>query len=304
MSEISLTRDDVLGLYERVKNWGRWGPEDELGTLNLITPEARLRGVASVRDGVSISCANPLDVVASEENTLPVTHAMLRAGDIPGTTSTADYFAIATHGMAHTHLDALCHFFVEGHMYNDYPLASVSSEGALKNAITAGANGIVSRGVLLDLPLALGRDYLEPAEAMHPADLEAAEERAGVRVQAGDIVLLRTGRWLRRRKVGAWNGRDALAGLYADCLPWLHQKAIAVLVCDGVSDVMPSRVEGIRQPIHGAIAIMGLHLLDNANLEEVARAAAERNRYEFLFTIAPLRLEGGTGCPVNPIALF
>jgi kynurenine formamidase len=207
--------------------------------------------------------------------------------------------------MAHTHLDALCHIFHEGKMYNGYPQAQVTSAGALKNAITSGENGVVSRGVLLDVPAAKSLDYLEPGDQIHPADLEAAEQCQGVRVEEGDILLVRTGRWLRKQKVGAWNGRQTLAGLYADCLPWLHERRVAVLGCDGVSDVSPSGVDRFGMPIHvGAIAMMGLHLVDNANLEEVATACNERRRWEFLLTLAPLRLERGTGCPINPIALF
>jgi kynurenine formamidase len=126
-----------------------------------------------------------------------------------------------------------------------------------------------------------------------------------VTVSEGDILLLRTGRWLRQQKVGSWNGGESMAGMYADCLPWLHERRIAALGCDGVSDVLPSGVEGVRQPIHvGAIAMMGLHLLDNAYLEDLAVACAQRGRYEFLFMMAPLKLVRGTGCPVNPLAMF
>jgi kynurenine formamidase len=230
---------------------------------------------------------------------------MLRGGDVPEHTGSADYFAITTHGMSHTHLDALCHFFHNGLMYNGFPAGRVTSTGATRNAITAAEEGVVGRGVLIDIPKLRGLDYLEPGEPIHPEELEAAEARQGVRVEEGDILLLRTGRWLRKEKVGHWNGRQTLAGLYADCLPWLHERRIAAIGCDGVSDVLPSLVEGVRQPIHeGAIVMIGLHLLDNADFEALSLACAERNRYEFLFTMAPLRLVRGTGCAINPIALF
>lgn len=299
------TAADIDVLFERVKNWGRWGAEDERGALNLITPAVRQRGVATVRDGVAVSCALPLNTEPSAQNTSPVTHLMVRAGDLPGATGAMDYFAIAPHGMAHTHLDALCHIFYGGRMYNGFPATAVTSVGAERNAITAGEDGIVSRGVLLDVPASQGREWLEPGDAIHPEQLEAAERSAGVRVEEGDILLVRTGRHRRAAHVGQWNGRETLAGLHASCLPWLHARGVAVLGCDGISDVMPSGVEGVRLPIHTvAIPAMGLHLIDNAQLEDLAAACIQRHRWEFLLTLAPLRLLRGTGSPINPIAVF
>lgn len=305
MPKAPAARSDVLEIFEQVKNWGRWGPNDQRGALNFISPEQIRRAVATVREGVSVSCAVPLDTVASEENRFPVTHLMMRAGDIEDAFSSADYFSIAVHGVTHTHLDALCHIFHEGKMYNGYPMSQVTSVGTQKNAITSGEDGIVSRGVLLDIPAVRGVDFLEPGEPIHPSDLEAAEAKQGVHVDEGDILLVRTGRPLRRERVGRWNGVDGLAGLHASCLTWLHERRIAVLGSDGVSDVRPSGISDLALPIHlCTIVAMGVHLLDNAQFEDLARACRERSRWEFLLTIAPLRLEHGTGSPVNPIAVF
>lgn len=299
------TRAEIDEIFERVKNWGRWGPEDERGALNFINDAVRQKGARTVQDGVSVSCALPLNTVASPENSSPVTHLMVRAGDIPDATGTADYFAIAPHGMAHTHLDALCHIFNRGQMYNGFPAAAVQSSGASRCAITSGEQGIVSRGVLLDIPAARGVDWLEPGDPIYPTDLEAAEERAGLRVEEGDILLVRTGRHRRNAQTGPSNAREMVAGLHAACLPWLHERRIAVLGCDGISDVLPSRVEGVGLPIHVvAIPGIGLHLIDNAQLDDLADACAQRRRWEFLLTLAPLRLQRGTASPVNPIALF
>lgn len=299
------TRAEVEEIFERVKNWGRWGPEDERGALNFITPAVRQRAAATVQDGVTVSCALPLNTVSSAENPSPVTHLMVRAGDSPDVAFSADYIAIAPHGMAHTHLDALCHVFYKGQMYNGFPASAVLSTGATRCAITAGEQGIVSRGVLIDVPAVRGADWLEPGEPIHPADLEAAEERQGVRVEEGDILLVRTGRHRRAARVGAWNGRESLAGLHASCLPWLHERRVAVLGCDGVSDVVPSRVEGAGMPIHSvAIPGIGLHLIDNAQLDDLADACAERGRWAFLLTLAPLRLARGTASLVNPVAVL
>ena len=316
------TREEIELLFDAIKTWGRWGPEDERGALNYITPETRRAAAALVREGVTVSAALPLAKTPSAENPTPVMHLMLRAGDLAvdssagarmpsharGSTSTAssaDYFAIASHGMANTHLDALSHIFHNGQMYNGFPASLVTSAGALALSIEAGRDGIVSRGVLLDVPRANGRDWLEPGEAIFPADLETAEAMSGVRVESGDILLVRTGRHLRKERIGFWNGRETLAGLHAACLPWLAERQVAVLGCDGVSDVLPSGVEGVGLPIHlVGIVGLGIHLIDNCDLEALGSVCAERGRWTFLLTLAPLRLEHGTASPVNPIALF
>ncbi len=163
----------------------------------------------------------------------------------------------------------------------------------------------MTRGVLLDVPRLRGAPWLEPGEPIHVADLEAAEAAAGLRVEAGDLLLVRTGRWAYRDAHGPWDPHERLAGLHACCLPWLHERRVAALGSDGVSDVVPSRAEGYRLPIHAiAIPILGLHLLDNLELEALGEACREEGRWEFLLTVAPLVIERGTASPVNPIALF
>jgi kynurenine formamidase len=234
---------------------------------------------------------------------------MIAAGDYTvsrGLEGSMDYFAVAPHGMATTHLDALCHVFFRGRMYNGFDKSEVRSTGARRNSIMAGADGIVSRGVLLDLPALRGVEWLEPDELIHADDLDAAERREAVTVSAGDVLLVGTGRDARRARFGPWAPQQqGLAGLAADCIPWLRERDVAVLGCDGISDAVPSRVEGWPNPIHQvAIVAMGVHLIDNMQLGRLAAACAERRRWEFLFTLAPLRLERGTASPVNPIAMF
>jgi kynurenine formamidase len=164
---------------------------------------------------------------------------------------------------------------------------------------------VVSRGVLLDVPAARGAPFLEAGEPIFTDDLERAEAQAGLRVEAGDILFVRTGRWALRDARGPWDPRLQAAGLDASCLPWLHARGVAALGCDGVSDVVPSRIEGEGLPIHTvAIVAMGLHLIDNLELEPLAKACAEERRWEFLLTLAPLVLFRGTASPLNPIALF
>jgi kynurenine formamidase len=304
-----VTTEAFQALFEQCSNWGRWGPDDERGTLNLITPATTARAAALVREGATVSCAHPLNTLPAADNHMPATHLMLRAGDVatqPGVRSTADYLALAPHGYAHSHLDALCHFFWQGRIYNGRPITAVTSVGATFGSITIGESGIVSRGVLLDLPLLRGVEWLEPGESIQPSELEAAEARAGLQVGEGDILLVRTGRGRRRASSGPWDPQgDGLAGLHHSCSPWLKSRGVAVLGCDGVSDVVPHPVEGVGMPIHIlTLVAMGMQLLDNLNLDEIAAACQQRQRWAFLLAIGPLRLDRGTASAVNPIAVF
>jgi kynurenine formamidase len=297
-----LTREQVDALQRTLSNWGRWGKDDQLGALNLITPAKRAAAAASVRSGRSVSCARPLPTAPAADNPQPVQHHMT------GTHTEgmgADWFGIAPHGMATSHIDALCHIFHEGQLYNGYSSERVTAHGALELGIQALRRGIVSRGVLLDVPRARGVPYLEKGEPIYVDDLEKCESDCGVRVEEGDVLLVATGRWDLRDRVGPWEPSEGMAGLDASCLPWLRERGVAALGADGVSDVIPSRVDGYFIPIHSvAIVALGLHLLDNLELRELSRTCALEDRFSFLLTIAPLVLENGTASPVNPIALF
>jgi kynurenine formamidase len=307
-----LTEDEVRGFFTSLSNWGKWGPTDQLGTLNYITPDKRRRAGAEVRDGQSVSLSLPLATRPAPDNPTPVTHLMVQtgargeSGGLVDAPYSADYFAISPHGLANTHLDALCHVFNQGKMYNGYPASDVTSQGARNGAIDALKDGIVTRGVLIDAPRVLGREWLEPGEAISPADIEAAEKSGNFRVEEGDILFVRTGRHVRQKARGPWNSfKDGLAGLGAACLPWLHERKVALLGCDGVSDVIPSGFPKVTMPIHTvAIVTMGIHLIDNCNLDDVAAACAARSRWTFLCAIAPLVLIRGTASPVNPLAVF
>jgi kynurenine formamidase len=261
-----------------------------------------------VREGHTVSCAHPVNTVGDSENASPALHFMVRAGDVADgktVTSIADHLAISPHGVAHSHLDALCHFFWQGKIYNNRPITVVTSTGARANAITIGQDGIVSRGVLLDIPRLLGKDWLEPEEAISVENLEAAERAQDVQVSSGDILLVRTGRMARRKAVGAWESRTSLSGLHHTVAPWLKERGVALLGSDGVSDVRKHPFTVTTHPIHVlTLVAMGMQLLDNQNLEDVAAACAARSRWEFLMVVAPLKLIGGTASMVNPVAIF
>ena len=302
------TSDDLVRMAVELRNWGRWGEDDERGALNLITENKRAQAAALVREGLSVSCAGALPVSRGLEPR-PGQHYMITGGDQVSEEARfafcLDSFSIAPHGPATTHLDALCHMFYEGKIYNGYSKDEVRTDGAQKDSIMAGADGIVSRGVLLDIPALRGVDWLEPGERITIAQLEAAEEREGVRVEPGDILLLATGREARAESRGPGAPWDGLAGLDASCLPWLRERDVAVVGCDGITDATPSGIDEWPMPLHQVlIANMGVHLIDNVSIERLVAACRERHRYEFLFAIAPLRLEGGTASPVNPLAIF
>lgn len=304
-----ITAERAAELFEGSKRWGRWGEADERGALNLLTAELVQRAIGSVRTGEVVSCGRELPVVPAVDNPSPALHHMIAAGDLargPGLQASADFIGVAFHGMAVSHIDALCHVFVDGHMYNGYPAGDVTSFGAKHNSIAAAFGGIVGRGVLLDIPRLRGVDWLEPGDAISPDELDAASAAQRVEVVPGDILLVSTGRDARRAEHGPWEPNQVgLAGLDPECVPWLHDHDPAVLGSDGVSDVLPANPHAWPIPIHQCLLVgMGVHLLDNLELGRLADACAREQRWEFLFVVLPLRIGGGTGSPVNPVAVL
>lgn len=301
----AVDRATFAGWIEKLSNWGRWGGDDQQGTLNLITPERRLAAARLVRDGVSVSLAHETLEERTEWNPNPFEQTMVLAGAGGTAPWAVDSINVTFHGYAHSHLDAVCHLFHDGKMYNGYSRDEVTAEGCKKLAITNASDGIFTRGVLMDIPRLLGGRFLEPGHAIYPADLEAWEKKAGLRVGAGDVVLIRTGRWARWEEKGPWALAESSAGLHASSVAWLRERDVAVLGSDVASDVFPSGVEGESHPVHLLVLYaLGMPIFDNLDLEAVAAAAAERNRWEFLLTAAPIRITEGTGSPLNPIATF
>jgi kynurenine formamidase len=166
-------------------------------------------------------------------------------------------------------------------------------------------HGIFTRGLLVDIPRMKGQPYMEPGTAIFPEDLEAWEKHAGVKIGSGDVVFIRTGRWARRAEKGPWDASKLSAGLHASSVKWLRARDVAMVGSDAASDVMPSQVEGVVQPVHQLLLVaMGTPIFDNCDLEAISKAAAQRKRWTFLLTAAPLAVTGGTGSPLNPIATF
>jgi kynurenine formamidase len=291
---------------KELSNWGRWGKDDQRGTLNLITPAKRKQAAALVRDGVSVSLSRDVETAKAIDNPDPFEHQMTHtsANPIAGQYC-LDKYCVSYHGWAHTHMDALCHMFYKGKMYNGYPEGEITKQGAGKLSVFHVKDGIFSRGILMDIPRLKGVPYLEPGTPIYPEDLDAWEKKAGIRVGSGDVVFIRTGRWAMRSAKGPWDVSAKSAGLHASSARWLKQRDIAMLGSDAASDVMPSQVQGVAQPVHQLILVaMGTPIFDNCDLEAVSAEAARRNRWEFLLTASPLAVKGGTGSPLNPVAVF
>lgn len=305
----AVTLETIDAWRAELSNAGRWGDDDQLGALNLITPAKRKAAAELVRDGISVSLAHDMLTERAPDAANPLEHTMLATGGSENTSPYAmDRYAVAYHGFAQTHLDALCHVFVDGKMYNGYDRATVTAEGCGNLDVVAMRDGLFTRGVLVDIPWVKGVDYLEPGTPIYPEDLEAFEEKSGIEIGPGDALLLRTGRWARRAEKGPWGPALGAAGLHASCAPWLKKRDIALLASDAGSDVVPPGIEGATGmflPIHElVIGAMGVPIIDNADLERVAAEARKRSRFEFLLTLAPLRVVGGTGSPINPVATF
>ena len=307
---------EVLKYFEQCNNWGRWGQEDQAGTMNYLTPQARRDAAALVKEGVSVSCARPIPTRGLEPDfTAPPMHYMAATGErwvgkeTPPDTlqSASDFFGIAFHGFAVTHVDSLAHVFRDGKMYNGLSADTVNSaEGATAQSIEVVHEGMVGRGVLLDIARLRNEKWLDPDQGVFPEDLEAAEQACGVRVRSGDILLGRFGTVRRRREEGptseVFNKRP---GFHATCVPWFHERQISAIGSDSAQDLFPSGYPRLRAPVHQVgIVAMGLWLIDNCNLEELAAACERYQRWEFMLSIGPLRITNGTGSPVNPIAIF
>jgi kynurenine formamidase len=297
-----VTNADVTKWMTELSNWGRWGKDDQKGTLNLITPEKRKEAMRLVRDGISVSLAHSVDKEKAADSPRPLGQQMtLDSGG-----HAMDLYTVWYHGSVITHIDALCHYSIDGKLYNGFDKSKIADgPGCPENGVEHQKNGIITRGILVDLPLLRKVPYLEPGTPVYPSDLEAWEKFANVKIGSGDAVFLRTGRWALRALKGPWNVARDTAGFHASVMPWLRKRDVALLGNDAVNDVQPSRVEGNGRPIHQiAIVAMGLPLIDVMDLEAVAEQAAKLKRWEFLLTAAPVPVIGGTGFPLNPIATF
>ncbi len=286
-------------MFQELNNWGRWGADDERGAMNLVTPEKTREAAALVKSGITVSLAhNPMPDEAPDNPDAAFNHTM-------GQSLRSDTYEFTYHGYGVSHIDSLCHFLWNDRLYNDVPPSASTAAGCGKNGIQNLKSGIITRGILLDIPRLKGVPYLEPQTPIFVEDIEAWEAQAGITVSPGDVIFVRTGRWARRAALGPWQVSGNSAGLHASVLPWIKQRGVAFVGSDAATDVMPSLVEGVTQPVHTMlIAGLGINIFDNMDLEALAETAGQENRWEFMLTAGPIPVQGGTGSPLNPIAVF
>jgi kynurenine formamidase len=305
-----VTEDEVLAYFDSCSNWGRWGEDDELGTLNFLTPELVARASSSVSTGQSISCSRFLAPRPSRWIGYEYLHRMNSSGEAApkvGAGAATDWFGLSFHGFEHTHLDSHSHLFWNGKMYNDRNAdLCTTARGALIGGVEPALGGIIGRGLLVDGPLVRDKAWLEPGEGIGPKELDSWFASRGTEPESGDILWLRTGRDAAEAAGQEYDlGFDGSPGLAASCLPWLRAHDISMIVSDVATDVRPTQYEKMPDPVHiVGIVAMGLWVVDNAAMGELSVACSTSGRYEFMSVVVPLALRRATGSPVNPIAIF
>lgn len=302
MEHVLPTRAEVESYLRDRRNWGRWGADDQLGAVNLITPAKRLQAAALVRSGRAVSLSRVFPKEPGPNNPLPAHHYM-KINPRVGGASAVDYYGISYHGQASTHLDSLCHVWNDDGMWNGRnPAQEIGFDGSKWGAITNWSTGIITRGVLLDVPKFRGEPFVTMEKPIHGWELDEVAKSQGVEIQPGDALIVYGGREAWDRVNPTWGSSFSRPGLHASCLPFIRDCDASLLVWD----MMDHQPNGYDLPwsVHGAIFAYGVGLVDNALLEPLALACAEENRYEFMFMALPLVVVGGTGSPINPMALF
>jgi len=296
-------------LYARLQQAAAWGPADRRGALNYITPAQVLAAAAEIRLGRSVSLEAPIVTSAAPDNPEPAVHELTGPtgdkADPYGLTFAQDRMAINVHGNADSHIDALSHIMYRGRLYNDVPAETVGAHGPAELSIETARDGIVGRGVLLDIPRLRGVRWLEPGDHVTPGELAAAASAQQVDVGQGDLLFVRVGHRRRRTELGPWDAAKTRAGLHPAAMEYVAERRVAVLGSDSNSDTSPSGVDGEDFPVHVlAINALGVHLLDYLQFDDLVPLCEEAGRWSFCCVIAPLRLTAGTGSPVNPIAIM
>jgi kynurenine formamidase len=282
--------NDLAKLGHEVSNWGRWGNDDQLGTLNLISPAARVRAAARVTEGRLVSLGRRLELGTRPETPQSV-HAVWKRPGEHG--AAAEFVGLAFHGQSVTHIDALSHVHYQSTMYNGFSTDEISQFGAAHLTVEVMAESVAGRGVLLDIPRLYGVETLERSASISAHDLDRAVEQQGLSLEQGDLVFVRSG-------TPYMSYADGAPGLDASCVRWLHSNDVAVIGSDVGNDKAPGNAA-----IHRVgIPFMGLALVDNCDLGPIARECAELGRYDFFAVVAPARAVGATGWPVNPLAIL
>jgi kynurenine formamidase len=302
-----LAEETVIGFIDSMSNWGRWGIDDERGALNLITPARVLAAVQLAQLGIVVACGRTVEFapkINPTEAPLPPLHFMLQSGESASSTgmdTSNDWVALPLHGLHLTHLDAYAHLFWKGRMYNGRSAGNVTTmDGAKSGSVAVASTGIVTRGMLLDIPMVRGVEALDNNDRISFSDLEAAERATGVSLQPGDLAFVRTGYGSHRSPTGA-----SIPGMDANCLPFLRAREPAIVASDTATDSVPTQYSSIPFPIHAVcIVAMGVLIIDNCDLERLSQTCRQLGRWEFLVTVACIDLANATSSPVNPLAIF
>lgn len=294
------TRDRVEAYFKELNNWGRWGHDDQRGTANLVTPAKQEAARALVRVGRTVSLAREIGPQPALGYRITYPSPRERADVV------LDHFDLVYHGYTVTHVDALCHVAWDGELYNGRPFAAnFTATGADWCPIDPLFGGITSRGVLLDVAAARKEGHVTIGRPVTPAELDAAAARAGVRVEPGDVVVVRSGAEAFRAAHPEWVPRvSPHPGLHVTCLEWLREKDVAAIAWDMMDERPNPAYPGFFMGTHLAIPFLGLVLIDNTMPDRLAEVCAELGRHEFLFTAAPLPIRGSTGAPAHPLAIF
>jgi kynurenine formamidase len=305
------TQEEVVDwIRGKRRNWGRWGKDDQRGTINLITPARRAAAARLVKSGRSVSLSRPFPTTPGLNNALPAQHYMKTMARGKGGFA-ADYYGIFYHGVASTHLDALCHTWDdEQAMWNGRdPKKEITFDGATFGSVEHWAEGIITRGVMLDVPRHRGAPCVTQDQPVHGWELDDILSKRKITLEPGDAVCVYAGRerWQAQNPNRAYSvpfgpGPLDRPGLHISCLPFLRDHDVSLLVWD-MLDALPIGYD-VPWAVHACLFAYGLPLLDNALLEPLADACAEEGRDDFMLVIAPLRVIGGTGSPANPLAVF
>jgi hypothetical protein len=302
-----LAEETIIGFIDSMSNWGRWGADDERGALNLITPAKVIAASHLAKLGIVVACGRTVEFapkINPVEAPVPPLHFMLQSGESASSTgmdTSNDWMALPLHGLYLTHLDAHGHLFWKGRMYNGRAASEVTTMGGARSgSIGVASTGIVTRGVLLDIPMVRGVEALDNDDRISLGELEAAERATGVSLEPGDIAFVRTGYGSHRSPTG-----DSIPGMSADCLPFLRAREPAIVASDTATDAVPTTYPSIPFPIHAVcIVAMGILIMDNCDLEGLSQTCRRLGRWEFLITVACIDLANATSSPVNPLAIF
>jgi len=307
-STARLSQEEFRTLYRGIQALAAGGAGGR-GALDTITPEKVRAAASEIRSGRTVTLAAQVETEPGPDNPDPAGHRLTsppeQEADACGLHFATDRFSMNVHGDADSHLDALCHVVYDGTLHSGVPAATLTETGASELSVALARNGIVGRGVLLDIPRLRGVPWLEPGDHVTADDLAAAEAAQQVRVGEGDLLFVRVGHRRRRSETGAWDAAHARAGLHPLAMEFLAERRVAVLGGDSNNDTAPSSTEGVAFPVHVlGVHALGLHLLDYLQFEDLVPLCEEEKRWSFMCVVAPLRLPAATGSPVNPIAIL